>query len=80
MKLQLNVIRQISSKDELMEKQSLDKLNSNLASNTNDRLNRLTQWKLNRRLLKKSFAVGIAELVAIIKDGFKLTKLIIIVV
>lgn len=52
MKLQLNVIRQISSKDELMEKQSLDKLNSNLASNTNDRLNRLTQWKLNRRLLK----------------------------
>lgn len=52
MKLQLNVIRQISSKDELMEKQSLDKLNSNLASNTNDRLNRLTQWTLNRRLLK----------------------------
>ena len=52
MKLQLNVIRQISSKDELMEKQSLDKLNSNLASNTNDRLNRLTQWKLNLRLLK----------------------------
>ena len=52
MNLQLNVIRQISSKDELMEKQSLDKLNSNLASNTNDRLNRLTQWKLNRRLLK----------------------------
>lgn len=36
--------------------------------------------EIKSKIIKKSFAVGIAELVAIIKDGFKLTKLITIVV